>query len=191
MRLLERLGLHRPELRAWAMYDWANSAFQTTVITAVFPRFFADYAAAGLSATAATQRFAWAATHRRRHRRCPRSGARSDCRLPRRQEAVACAVAHHRRGRDRHDGRHHAGRVAVRGGRLHRRQHRDCGQSGLLRLAAPASRVARGAGSRLNRRLRDRICRRWRAAGGQSGVDPVAHRRSDSPTRRRRRSCHS
>jgi UMF1 family MFS transporter len=62
MRLLERLGLHRQELRAWAMYDWANSAFQTTVITAVFPRFFADYAAAGLPATAATQRFAWAST---------------------------------------------------------------------------------------------------------------------------------
>ena len=62
MRFLERLGLHRPELRAWAMYDWANSAFQTTVITAVFPRFFADYAAAGLPPTAATQRFAWAST---------------------------------------------------------------------------------------------------------------------------------
>ena len=62
MRLLERLGLHRQELRAWAMYDWANSTFQTTVITAVFPRFFADYAAAGLPATAATQRFAWAST---------------------------------------------------------------------------------------------------------------------------------
>ena len=26
--LLERLGLHRPELRAWAMYDWAISAFK-------------------------------------------------------------------------------------------------------------------------------------------------------------------
>ena len=33
MAFLDRLGLHRPELRAWAMYDWANSAFQTTVIT--------------------------------------------------------------------------------------------------------------------------------------------------------------
>ena len=42
-------GSHRPELRAWAMYDWANSAFWTTVITAVFPPFFSDYAAAGLS----------------------------------------------------------------------------------------------------------------------------------------------
>jgi UMF1 family MFS transporter len=62
MRILERLGLHRRELRAWAMYDWANSAFQTTVITAVFPRFFADYAASGMAATEATQTFAWAST---------------------------------------------------------------------------------------------------------------------------------
>ena len=62
MQLLNRLGLHRQELRAWAMYDWANSAFQTTVIAAVFPRFFADYAAAGMSPAAATARFAWAST---------------------------------------------------------------------------------------------------------------------------------
>jgi len=62
IRLLARLGLNRPELRAWAMYDWANSAFQTTVITAVFPRFFSDFAAAGLTAAEATARFAWATT---------------------------------------------------------------------------------------------------------------------------------
>jgi UMF1 family MFS transporter len=61
-RLLARLGLTRPELRAWAMYDWANSAFQTTVITAVFPRFFSDFAAAGLDPAEATARFAWATT---------------------------------------------------------------------------------------------------------------------------------
>jgi UMF1 family MFS transporter len=60
--LLARLGLDRRELRAWAMYDWANSAYQTTVITAVFPRFFSDYAAAGLSPVAATTRFAWTST---------------------------------------------------------------------------------------------------------------------------------
>ena len=62
IRLLARIGLDRPELRAWAMYDWANSAFQTTIITAVFPRFFSDYAAAGLDPTDATARFAWATT---------------------------------------------------------------------------------------------------------------------------------
>jgi UMF1 family MFS transporter len=60
--VLSRLGLHRPELRAWAMYDWANSAFQTTIITAVFPLFFSDVAAAGLPPAVATARFAWATT---------------------------------------------------------------------------------------------------------------------------------
>ncbi len=60
--ILSRVGLNRPELRAWAMYDWANSAFQSTVITAVFPRFFSDYAAAGLTPVEATARFAWATT---------------------------------------------------------------------------------------------------------------------------------
>src|SRR5262245_45592272 len=44
------------------MYDWANSAFWSTVVTAVFPRFFSDYAAAGLPPVAATTRFAWATT---------------------------------------------------------------------------------------------------------------------------------
>jgi len=41
---LERLALHRPELRAWAMYDWANSAMITIIVTAVFPIFFAQVA---------------------------------------------------------------------------------------------------------------------------------------------------
>jgi UMF1 family MFS transporter len=62
MKVLERVGLNRPELRAWAMYDWANSGFQTTVITAVFPPFFATFAAAGLPPSVATARFAWATT---------------------------------------------------------------------------------------------------------------------------------
>ena len=62
MSLLDRLGLNRPELRAWAMYDWADSAFQSTVITAVFPPFFSSFAAAGLPVEIATARFAWATT---------------------------------------------------------------------------------------------------------------------------------
>ena len=61
-RLLSRLGLATPELRAWAMYDWANSAFWSTIVTAVFTGFFADYAAAGLPPVVATSRFAWATT---------------------------------------------------------------------------------------------------------------------------------
>jgi UMF1 family MFS transporter len=57
-----RIGLGRPELRAWAMYDFANSAFQSTIITAVFPLFFGSYAAAGLPRGEATAIFAWATT---------------------------------------------------------------------------------------------------------------------------------
>ena len=44
------------------MYDWANSAFQTTIITAVFPDFFASVAAADLPPAVATARYAWATT---------------------------------------------------------------------------------------------------------------------------------
>jgi UMF1 family MFS transporter len=47
---LDRLGLGRPELRAWALYDWANSAFMTTIIAAVFPVYFNKVAAADLPA---------------------------------------------------------------------------------------------------------------------------------------------
>lgn len=54
---LERFGLHRPELRAWAMYDWANSAFYLVVITAVFPIYFQNIAASGLAENTATFRF--------------------------------------------------------------------------------------------------------------------------------------
>jgi UMF1 family MFS transporter len=59
---LGALGLDRPELRAWAMYDWANSAMVTTIIAAVFPIFFANFAAAGLPAARATEYFATAST---------------------------------------------------------------------------------------------------------------------------------
>ena len=59
---LATLGLGTRELRAWALYDWANSAFWTTVVVAVFPPFFSEYAAAGLAPLAATERFAWGTT---------------------------------------------------------------------------------------------------------------------------------
>src|SRR6478736_5186312 len=57
--LLESLGLHRPELRAWAMYDWAASAMQAVIMTAVFPIFYASVArSAGRVGADATK--AWA-----------------------------------------------------------------------------------------------------------------------------------
>lgn len=60
--LLSKLGLDRPELRAWAMYDWANSAFMTTIVTAVFPIYFSDVAAKPLGPARATTVFLWATT---------------------------------------------------------------------------------------------------------------------------------
>jgi UMF1 family MFS transporter len=56
-RAMARVGLVTPEQRAWAWYDWANSTYFTTVVTAVFPAFFATYAAAGLEPAQATARF--------------------------------------------------------------------------------------------------------------------------------------
>jgi UMF1 family MFS transporter len=60
--LLERLVLHRRETRAWALYDWANSGMYTVVITAVFPIFFAQFAAAGLDEEAQGRAFSAATT---------------------------------------------------------------------------------------------------------------------------------
>jgi MFS transporter, UMF1 family len=56
MSLFQRLGLGRPELRAWAMYDWAQSAFITICVSGLFPPYFAKVACAGLPQTAATVR---------------------------------------------------------------------------------------------------------------------------------------
>ena len=60
--LLTRLGLGRRDLRAWAMYDWANSAFQTTIIATIFPIYYQRVAAAGQDQATAMSRFAWATT---------------------------------------------------------------------------------------------------------------------------------
>jgi len=60
--LMARVGLVTKEQRAWAWYDWANSAFFTTVVTAVFPGFYATYAAAGLTPAEATARFSLVTT---------------------------------------------------------------------------------------------------------------------------------
>src|SRR6185503_20724860 len=56
---LERLGLNRPELRAWAMYDWANSAFWATIIL-IFPFYNANVVHAGQPVTLANTRYATA-----------------------------------------------------------------------------------------------------------------------------------
>ncbi|MBM7565324.1 MFS transporter [Paenibacillus sacheonensis] len=40
-------------VRSWIMYDWANSAFVTTIMAAVMPIFYADVAGAGLKGNTA------------------------------------------------------------------------------------------------------------------------------------------
>jgi UMF1 family MFS transporter len=60
--LLARVGLGRPELRAWAAYDWAASAMQTTVMAAVFPIYFVQVASAGLPEGQGSARLALANT---------------------------------------------------------------------------------------------------------------------------------
>jgi UMF1 family MFS transporter len=46
---------HRRAIRAWCLYDWANSAFATTVMVALFPPFFRSLAtSAGLTPARAT-----------------------------------------------------------------------------------------------------------------------------------------
>lgn len=60
--LLSRLGLDRPELRAWAMYDWAVSSVQTTIMVAVFPVYFVNIAKVSLPESRATQAIATANT---------------------------------------------------------------------------------------------------------------------------------
>ena len=60
--LLARLGLGTPALRAWALYDCANSAAVTSILTAIFPIYFVSVAASDLPPALATQRYAVATT---------------------------------------------------------------------------------------------------------------------------------
>jgi UMF1 family MFS transporter len=57
--MLHRLGLHRRDLRAWALYDVANSAWMTTILQ-IFPLFFVRVAAVTLPPEVARSRFAFA-----------------------------------------------------------------------------------------------------------------------------------
>ncbi|MDH3589050.1 MAG: MFS transporter, partial [Gammaproteobacteria bacterium] len=52
---MSRLLLRRPVL-SWALYDWANSAFATTVLAGFFPIFFKQFWASGAEVTVSTFR---------------------------------------------------------------------------------------------------------------------------------------
>lgn len=48
--------LDRKAIFGWSMYDWANSAFATTVMAGFFPVFFKQYWSVGADATLSTAR---------------------------------------------------------------------------------------------------------------------------------------
>jgi UMF1 family MFS transporter len=52
---VRRALLRRPVI-GWALYDWANSAFATTVMAGFFPVFFKQYWSAGTEAAVSTFR---------------------------------------------------------------------------------------------------------------------------------------
>jgi UMF1 family MFS transporter len=60
--ILARLGLARADARAWALYDWANSAMYTVVVTAIYPVWYRSRIAADLDDDAKRTTFAWTTT---------------------------------------------------------------------------------------------------------------------------------
>ncbi len=53
---------HKKVLRSWKMYDWANSAFATTIMAAVLPEFYSSVAGATLNRTTATSYWGYSNT---------------------------------------------------------------------------------------------------------------------------------
>jgi UMF1 family MFS transporter len=53
---MERPNENKRSVWSWSMYDWANSAFSTTVVAGFFPVFFKQYWSAGTDATVSTLR---------------------------------------------------------------------------------------------------------------------------------------
>jgi UMF1 family MFS transporter len=53
---------HKIVLRSWKLYDWANSAFATTIMAAVLPEFYSSFAGATLNKTTATSYWGYSNT---------------------------------------------------------------------------------------------------------------------------------
>ena len=47
---------NKKSILGWALYDWANSAFATTIMAGFFPLFFKQFWNAGVDATVSTAR---------------------------------------------------------------------------------------------------------------------------------------
>jgi len=89
---------YRRRQRAWMLYDWANSAFATTILAAVLPAYYSGVAGATLPSEAtATGRLEPDALHRAVHRRHYFAHSRHNFGRAARQESVSFAVRDHRR----------------------------------------------------------------------------------------------
>jgi MFS transporter, UMF1 family len=53
------LAQHKRAINAWAMYDWANSSFATTIMAAVLPVYYASVAGVNLKGNLATVYWAY------------------------------------------------------------------------------------------------------------------------------------
>ena len=53
---------HKKIVRSWKMYDWANSAFATSIMAAVLPEFYSSFAGATLDKTTATSYWGYSNT---------------------------------------------------------------------------------------------------------------------------------
>ncbi len=53
---------HKKIIRSWKMYDWANSAFATTIMAAVLPEFYSSVAGSTLDKTTATSYWGYSNT---------------------------------------------------------------------------------------------------------------------------------
>ena len=57
---MDERPFRQPKVLAWCFYDWANSAFATTVMAGFFPLFFKQYWSAEVAATESTFRLGMA-----------------------------------------------------------------------------------------------------------------------------------
>jgi len=53
---------HKKIVRSWILYDWANSAFATSIMAAVLPEFYSSFAGATLNKTTATSYWGYSNT---------------------------------------------------------------------------------------------------------------------------------
>ena len=51
---------NKKSIYSWALYDWANSAYATTVMAGFFPLFFKAYYSADVDATMSTAQLGFA-----------------------------------------------------------------------------------------------------------------------------------